>query len=147
MFFAIIIFFANFAIFYNAQISCDKHPILSNLIISTSLSELSSDAFDIDILRNCEINPHWMKKQNSLPTCESTHRVFEGEDNIRRPLRFELSPSSAYKNDKIKIKSISPSRAIKKLFLSKFLNMYPLTPTASISLLILAQSQTLSAEN
>ena len=107
MFFAIIIFFANFAIFSNAQISCDKHPILSNLIISTSLSELSSDAFDIDILRNCEINPHWMKKQNSLPTCESTHRVFEGEDNIRRPLRFELAPSSAYKNDKIKIKSIS----------------------------------------
>lgn len=79
--------------------SCEDHPMLKNLVISTGLSI---------IFENCKINNNWMIKNFSLPMCEHSQRVFEGEENIRRPIKFYLKPStpSSSKTEKIKIKNI-----------------------------------------
>ena len=89
-----------------AQLDCSKFPLLNDLTISTSLNENNLD-YDIKIFDSCQVSPNWKIKSSSLPSCEVSNRVFEAEDNIRRPIRFSLADSN--KKSKLTIKEISLS--------------------------------------
>ena len=88
---------------------CLENPLLNNLEISTTEIE-NSNNYNIIIFSNCEITENWEIKEKNLPLCENNKRVFESEENLRRPLRFffKYNPNLD-KNEKIKIESISLS--------------------------------------
>jgi len=84
---------------------------LQNLVISTSSSE-SLENYDVPIFENCEVNKYWVVRNS--PTYNTHHciipeRVFEGEDIIRRPIRFSYlrNNQNAFRNSQINILNIN----------------------------------------
>lgn len=70
-----------------STLNCKSNPKLKSLVISTNFHP-NSDRFNIEILRDCEINEMWRSRQMALKSCESPKAAIEGEDNIRRAFRF-----------------------------------------------------------
>ena len=88
---------------------CLKEPLLKNLEISTTLIE-NSNNYNIIIFSGCEISENWKVKYKEIPLCVNKKRVFEAEENLRRPIRFFFKPNHLIdKNEKLQIKSISLS--------------------------------------
>ncbi len=85
---------------------CLKEPLLKYLEISTTLIE-NSNNYNIIIFSDCEISENWKVKYKEIPLCVNKKRVFESEDNLRRPIRFFFKRNHLIdKNEKLKIKSI-----------------------------------------
>lgn len=95
----------NSASFKPKKFNCDNNPIYRDLEISTTLNE-NSEYFNIKIFTNCKIEKRWQIKDDNQPYCEAPNRVFEGEDIIRRPIRFSLK-QNRNKNDRIYIEKIN----------------------------------------
>jgi len=76
---------------YN-NFNCDINPKYKALHILTNSHE-NSDEFNVDILKDCEIQEMWKTQKNILRSCESPKRAIEGEDNIRRAFRFAYLPN------------------------------------------------------
>lgn len=95
-------------------LNCEQYPKYKKLHITTNMHE-NSDNFNVDILNNCEIQPMWRSRVESLKSCESPKRVIEGEDNIRRAFRFkydvensrEFHSNNTSISDRISINRIS----------------------------------------
>ncbi len=66
---------------------CLENPLLNNLEISTTEIE-NSNNYNIIIFSNYEITENWDIKEKNIPLCENNKRVFESEENLRRPIRF-----------------------------------------------------------
>ena len=105
--FPLCFFFLLLPLCHPAQFDCSKFPLANDLTISTSLNENNFD-YDIKIFDECAVAQNFKVKANSLPSCEVCNRVFEAEENIRRPIRFSLRDSNK-KNSKLTIKGISLS--------------------------------------
>ena len=85
---------------------CLKEPLLKYLEISTTLIE-NSNNYNIIIFSESEISENWKVKYKEIPLCVNKKRVFESEDNLRRPIRFFFKRNHLIdKNEKLKIKSI-----------------------------------------
>ena len=105
--FPLCFFFLLLPLCHPAQFDCSNFPLANDLTISTSLNENNFD-YDIKIFDECAVAQNFKVKANSLPSCEVCNRVFEAEENIRRPIRFSLRDSNK-KNSKLTIKGISLS--------------------------------------
>ncbi len=90
------VFFKFFLLLYFKKIiskdflskeKCLENPLLNNLEISTTEIE-NSNNYNIIIFSNCEITENWDFKEKNHPLCENNKRVFESEENLRRPIRF-----------------------------------------------------------
>jgi len=89
---------------YELCTSIDLH----NLEISTGSKEVDN-LFDIPILQNCDVNKYWkVRGDHYTPNCVVPERVFEGEDIIRRPIRFNyLKSNSNSDKNRITVQQIS----------------------------------------
>lgn len=88
------------------ELNCQESPKYKNLEISTNLNE-NSDDYNIVIMNDCKINENWRVKEDNFKQCVIPHRVFEGEDNIRRSFRFTYRKTGSNQpNDKIVIKNV-----------------------------------------
>lgn len=105
--FPLCFFFLLLPLCHPSQFDCSKFPLVNDLTISTSLNENNFD-YDIKIFDECAVAQNWKVKSHSLPSCEVSNRVFEAEENIRRPIRFSLRDSNK-KSSKLTIKGISLS--------------------------------------
>lgn len=86
------------------ELNCDEEPQYKNFEITTNFNE-NSDLFDIPVINNCQVDNKWKVKEDKVRQCEIPHRVFEGEDNIRRP--FRLTNRRSATSEKITIQSIT----------------------------------------
>ncbi len=77
--------------------NCNEMQNLKFLRISTNSNE-NSDDFNVEILKDCEIQKMWKTRDDILKSCDSPKRVIEGEDNNRRAFRFSYLKSNQISN-------------------------------------------------